>query len=94
MTAPCARLTDYLRQSGAGSVPMTFVELESVRGKPLPASARKYAAWWSNTQPHARCWITAGYRVAHVRLTDECWLALSSVIHDGARRAFSLRWTA
>jgi hypothetical protein len=50
---------------------MTFVELEGVRGKPLPASARRHAAWWSNTRPHARCWTAAGYRVAHVRLTDE-----------------------
>jgi hypothetical protein len=71
MATPCERLIDYLRQSGADSVPMTFVELERLRGKPLPASARKYAAWWSNTRPHARCWTAAGYKVARVSLTAE-----------------------
>lgn len=65
------QLADYLRQSGAGHIPMTFAKLERVRCEPLPASARKYAAWWSNTRPHARCWVAAGYKVAHVSLTDE-----------------------
>lgn len=71
MATASERLTDYLRQRDADSMRMTFVELAQVRGKPLPASARKHSAWWSNTQPHARCWTTAGYKVAHVRLTDE-----------------------
>jgi hypothetical protein len=71
MATPCERLTNYLRQSPAVSVPMTFLELERLQGKSLPPSARKYAAWWSNTRPHARCWTTAGYKVAHVSLTEE-----------------------
>ena len=74
MATPCERPTNYLRPRGAVSVPMTFLELEGVRGKPLPASARKYAAWWSNTQPHARCWTIAGYKVAHVSLAKATFI--------------------
>lgn len=71
MATPSERLANYLRQSDADSMKMTFGEFEGLRGKPLPPSAYKYAAWWSNTRPHARCWTTAGYKVTRVRLTDK-----------------------
>jgi hypothetical protein len=44
-----------------------------VRG--LPASARRYSAWWSNEvegrHAQARAWVDAGWRVENVNLTAE-----------------------
>ena len=44
----------YLRVRTASSVVMSFREVEKVLGGPLPPSARKHAAWWSNETPLLR----------------------------------------
>jgi hypothetical protein len=53
---------------------MTFQEVESVIGGPLPASARKHRPWWANDatgHAHARAWLEAGYRTGDVDMTGE-----------------------
>lgn len=56
---------------GQYRVEMTFNEIERLVGG-LPASARKYDAWWSNEQDgqhvQARAWLDAGYTVTNVDL--------------------------
>lgn len=46
----------------------TFRDVEAVLGFALPASARKYAAWWSNDESHshASVWMNAGWRTSDV----------------------------
>ena len=62
------RLESHAGPSGE----LTFRELDGIVGG-LPASARRYSAWWSNeregTHVQARAWMDAGWRVANVNLT-------------------------
>ncbi len=61
----------YLNSSGLDSVTLSFAELESVLGFPLPHSASTYSAWWANgghSQAHA--WMNAGYCVDEISLKD------------------------
>lgn len=44
---------------------LNFSQIEKIINKPLPKSASKYEAWWSNStsHSHARAWLDAGWRV-------------------------------
>jgi hypothetical protein len=49
-------------------VRLTFAEIETVVGEPLPRSARIYPEWWANqanvaNRPQARAWTEAGFAV-------------------------------
>lgn len=58
----------HLSQSG-GIVEASFDEVETILGVALPASARRYPAWWSNsggTHVQAEAWMGAGYRTEDV----------------------------
>lgn len=61
------------RESGR-SVEMTFGEIDRMVDG-LPASARRYRAWWSNedegSHVQAHAWMDAGWRVESVNLTGE-----------------------
>ncbi len=51
-----------------------FDQIEKILGMPLPASARKYPAWWSNdatTHSHSRAWLRAGWKTGQVDLPGE-----------------------
>jgi len=52
---------------------VSFVELEKILGFNLPASARKYAGWWSNQKTGSRAhhWIAAGYITSELDLENE-----------------------
>lgn len=53
---------------------LTFRQIEDVLGFPLPVSARKHQAWWSNTRhghSHAAAWLDAGWRTAGLDLAGE-----------------------
>lgn len=67
-------LRRQLEREAGPSVEMAFDEIDDVVGG-LPASARRYSAWWSNeregTHVQARAWIDAGWRVANVNLTAQ-----------------------
>ena len=63
-------LRNYLRGRGTETVPMTFEEIESILGFPLPKS-QMYAAWWSNNPTNnvmTNEWLAAGYRTEQVDL--------------------------
>lgn len=69
-----APLTDHLAARRQSIVEMTFPELESVLGFPLPASARKFREWWSNNprnHTQALAWLDAGYRSRDVDFAAE-----------------------
>ncbi len=62
-------LRDYLTGCDSDEVALTFEQIEDILGRALPASARKYDAWWANVgdsaatqHSHARSWHAAGYR--------------------------------
>lgn len=62
-------LKDYLMGCDSDEVVLTFARIEEILGRVLPASARKYDAWWANVgdsaatqHSHARSWHAAGYR--------------------------------
>ncbi len=53
---------------------LSFAEIERILGAPLPASARKHEAWWSNNprgHVNAQAWLAAGYRTERVDLRGE-----------------------
>ncbi len=56
-------LAEHLQRASAATVALSFGEIESILGVKLPDSARRYAAWWSNSlgSPRSRTWRTAGF---------------------------------
>src|SRR5262245_29455830 len=67
-------LRHYLLQQTRNRVPMTFREVESIIGGPLPASARRHRPWWANDatgHAHAHAWLEAGYRTEQVDMKGE-----------------------
>jgi hypothetical protein len=62
----------YLSQRSEQVVRLSFADIETIIGAPLPASARRYRTWWANEQSgthvHARSWLDAGRRTANVDL--------------------------
>jgi len=64
-------LTD--QSESISQLPLTFAELERKSGCTLPPTARVERPWWANTlrNPQGRAWLTAGWRVAVVKLGEE-----------------------
>ncbi|MBA2707088.1 MAG: hypothetical protein H0U59_04705 [Gemmatimonadaceae bacterium] len=62
----------FLEEKDEPVVRLTFSQIERILGRPLPASARKYAPWWANeregTHVHARAWMAVGRRSRKVDL--------------------------
>jgi hypothetical protein len=53
---------------------MRFSDIEELLGFPLPRSARRHAAWWSNSggaHVQSLAWMNAGYRTEDVDLEQE-----------------------
>ena len=68
----------HLATCGDGPVEMPFDEIGQVVGS-LPASATRYAAWWSNeaadtTDVQAAAWMNAGREVGSVDRPGPCSL--------------------
>src|SRR5687768_9779761 len=72
MAIPYDVLTQHLRGTRAGEITLSFGEIESILRAQLPASARRHAAWWSNSarNSYSRIWLGAGFR-AQASLSDE-----------------------
>jgi hypothetical protein len=67
-------LHHHLQRQTQSRVAMTFQEVESVIGGPLPASARRHRPWWANDatgHAHAQAWLEAGYRTEQVDMEAE-----------------------
>lgn len=61
-------------ESSHGTVELGFNDIEDILKFPLPASARRHAAWWSNsggTHVQSAAWQAAGYRTEGVDLEAE-----------------------
>jgi hypothetical protein len=58
-------LFEYLRRQAGPVVVLRMTEVERITGEPLPASARRSAAFWSNRRDgwQSSAWMAAGYRV-------------------------------
>lgn len=64
----------FLTRAEGEEVSMRFDEIERVLGFPLPASARRHPAWWSNnhgTNVAVNAWRGAGFRTSRVDLSSE-----------------------
>ena len=66
-------LTRFLEGQRGTEAPLSFGEVERILGRPLPQSARRHQAWWSNTETHshAEAWLRAGWKTARLDMGDE-----------------------
>ena len=67
-------LKDHLLSKPPDRWTAYFSEVEVILGGPLPASAYKHTAWWSNelegSHVQKRGWTEAGYRTSEVDLAQ------------------------
>lgn len=64
-------LERFLSRSTAEVTILDFAEIERIIGARLPASARKYPAWWSNSDHghvNAQAWLRAGFKTEQLDL--------------------------
>ncbi|MBM0743838.1 helix-turn-helix transcriptional regulator [Phormidium sp. CLA17] len=67
-------LLEYLLQEDRPEIVLTFADIETLMGAPLPESARHNRAWWSNRSKGAlqsTAWMSAGYLVKDLNFLDE-----------------------
>ncbi len=67
-------ISQSLSSSGKDVILLSFSEIEKIMNDSLPASARKYRAWWSNdksTHTQANAWLEAGYKAERVDMNEE-----------------------
>ena len=79
MSKKYAPLEEYLRSKSQSEISLTFKEIESILGQPLPRSARDHRPWWSNPRgtqglSQQSAWIDAGYHVDSVALGEQGWV--------------------
>ncbi|MCZ7380219.1 MAG: GIY-YIG nuclease family protein [Candidatus Methanoperedens sp.] len=64
-------LEKYLSKVEVKEYKLSFSEIESIFGFPLPISAYKHHAWWSNGgHNHANAWLNSGWMVSECKLGD------------------------
>lgn len=66
-------LKSFLSSRRGDRIPMTFREIESVLGYPLPKS-KQYPAWWSNNPSNntmTQVWLDAGFATEQVDTAAE-----------------------
>lgn len=62
-------LRDHLTSRKDAPWRVTFAEIETILGFPLPRSAYSYPAWWSNDatgHSHSLAWLDAGWKTEQV----------------------------
>lgn len=62
------RLTEQLLSQADRDVVLTFEQIEQITGEPLPPTAHRHAAFWSNSSSYAHAWKKAGYDVTRREL--------------------------
>lgn len=82
-------LFDHLSRRREPVLRMSFADIERIIGDSLPASSRRYPAWWANehdgTHVHARSWLDAGYETRRLNLNSATVEFVSSAGVAGAR---------
>lgn len=69
-------LEKYLNNQCNSIVVLTFTEIEKIIKEPLPPSAYKYRAWWSNGgHIHANSWLNTGYKVEYLEIAKRVTFA-------------------
>lgn len=64
-------LEKYLDKQEGTKLILTFAEIESILEEPLPPSAYKYTAWWSNGgDAEAEAWLNADFKIDEVKLGE------------------------
>jgi len=65
----------HLIQSEESIVTLSFAQIERILEAPLPKSAFKYTAWWSNevdgSHVHSDSWMDAEYRTEKLDLNTK-----------------------
>jgi hypothetical protein len=81
-------------------ISLSFAEIESLIGQPLPRSAYTYREWWSNqtdvsNRPQAKAWIGAGFEVDGVQQRKDIGVVRFRRRHASYGRAVGspMRWT-
>jgi hypothetical protein len=67
-------LSEFLAARSDGTWHPRFREIENVLGFALPASARRYPAWWANdptASRHAAAWLSVGWMTEDLDLASE-----------------------
>jgi len=67
-------LERYLKIAGKPRLSITFAQIEKILGSPLPSSARRYPAWWSNNEGshvQAQAWLQSGYHTEQVDIAGQ-----------------------
>ena len=67
--AKYAALKQFLAGQRFDEIPMSFAEVETVIGRPLPMSAVQHRPWWANEargHVHAKAWLDAGFATSQV----------------------------
>jgi hypothetical protein len=79
----------FLGSRDTDRVRLSFSEIEEILRFPLPASARKYRAWWANDRSHVEAasgWMNLGWKVASVDLSAAT-VTFEKLRDEGADRA-------
>lgn len=66
-------LSDYLHESNAQRIKLSFCEIEDILKFKLPDSATTHRAFWANTTSHsiALSWLSVNYSVVEVNLEEK-----------------------
>ena len=67
-------LARLLEDESGDYITLSFADIEAALGFKLPPSARRYPAWWSNTEKghtHARAWMRTGWRTGNVSVAGQ-----------------------
>ena len=64
------QFSNFLKDSNADSLMLSFCEIEKIVGFELPQSAKNHRAFWANTDSHSLSlsWLSVGYEVSEVNL--------------------------
>lgn len=87
-------LYQELRLRGEPELRLTFAQIERLLGQPLPISARRDPAFWSNRRRgglQAAAWLGAGYHVAAVD-PDAGWVRFERPVPTARHNRPPARW--
>ncbi len=72
-TGAYSPLRHFLEAQEESYLTLSFDDVATIIGRPLPASAYGHNAWWANNldHTHARAWMDAGWRTEDLSLTAE-----------------------
>ncbi|MEA5447529.1 helix-turn-helix transcriptional regulator [Leptolyngbya sp. CCNP1308] len=90
-------LFEHLQNCNQAAITLTFLEIEALMGRSLPASARAKKNWWSNRDSasalQAIAWVSAGYQVHSVDLTQQ-WVTFQTfqATYNVQRKDGEIQW--